>query len=685
MVLAELKQPVSRLPGIGPAKAKDLAKLGVRTLSDLLQLAPREYEDRKTPRSFRDAYTAEYANTEAKILAHDFVGFGKKRTLKVLLDDGTGTAALLCFGRNFLARQLPVGGRIRVAGPFRVRYGELQSSTFVFEPADQPSREFGAIVGVYPLAGNLHQGDLRNAVRHSLAKHCSLLADDVPDAFRRRRSLDATPTSLTQLHAPDERGNVAAARTSLAYRELFYLQLRVARQALRRAGETREPVRLPLTLRRRAEGRLPFELTEDQVQALDEIAADVGSAMPMSRLLQGDVGSGKTLVALLSALPCIELGYQVAFLAPTELLARQHAETAANLLTPLGINVALLSGSVGKSQRKPLVESVATGSAQLVVGTHAIFTEEVRFRSLRLVIIDEQHRFGVLQRLAASQKGETPDVLLMTATPIPRTLALTVFGDMRVSTIRTMPPGRKPVITHLARHGNEQKVYDWIRKELVRGRQAYFVYPLIEESESLRLKDAESTYEELRTKVFSDFRLGLIHSRLGEEEKRTTMQAFKEGAVDILVATSVVEVGVDVPNATCMVVEHAERFGLAALHQLRGRVGRGEHQSYAFFVYSPDLTEDGKRRLRTMLEQSDGFALAEEDLKIRGPGDFAGVRQSGYLRLRIADLTTDLDLLAAAREDAFSLLNDDAGLLQPEHAPVRDTLSQLDSEEPALI
>lgn len=686
MVLAELRQPVSRLSGIGPAKAKDFAKLGVRSIADLLQLAPRDYEDRKTRRTFRDAYTTEYANTEAEIVAHDFVGYGAKRTLKVDLDDGTGTASLLCFGRNFLQRQLPVGTRVRVAGVFRVRYGTLQSSSFLFEPAEGPVREFDSIVPIYPLAGALRQGDIRNAVRQSVGRFCSLISDDVPAGIRTRRSLRTTPQAVSTLHEPSELSDVPAARTSLAYRELFYLQLRVARQALNRAVDTGTPLRLPQTLQRRAEQRLPFRLTEDQAAALTEITADIAAASPMSRLLQGDVGSGKTLVALLSALPCVELGLQVAFLAPTELLARQHADTASDLLSPLGIHVALLSGSVSRAQRRPLIEAIAAGRAQIVVGTHAIFTSDVTFRALRLVIIDEQHRFGVLQRLAATQKGsETPDVLLMTATPIPRTLALTVFGDMHVSTIKTMPPGRKPVVTHLARHGNEQKVYDWVERELRKGRQAYFVYPLIEESESLELKDAMSTYAELSDHVFADFRLGLIHSRLGEEEKRTTMEAFKTGELDILVATSVVEVGVDVPNATCMVVEHAERFGLAALHQLRGRVGRGEHQSYAFFIYSPDLTEDGKKRLRTMLEQSDGFALAEEDLKIRGPGDFAGIRQSGYLRLRIADLATDLNVLADAREDAFALLEEDPGLISAENASIRSTLEQLDEEDPALI
>jgi ATP-dependent DNA helicase RecG len=393
----------------------------------------------------------------------------------------------------------------------------------------------------------------------------------------------------------------------------------------------------------------------------------------MARLIQGDVGSGKTLTAFLAACECIEAGEQAAFMAPTELLARQHADNAARLLEPAGIRIALFTGSLASRFRRELLARLEAGEIDLVIGTHALFSEDVRFRRLGLVIIDEQQRFGVLQRVALGAKGENPDMLVMTATPIPRTLAMTVFGDLEVSVIRTMPPGRRPVLTHLASIGKEEKVYSWVKKEIDAGRQAYFVYPLIAESGKMDLKDAEGMFARLSER-FPRFRLGLIHSRLDEEKRLATMRAFVAGELDLLVATSVVEVGVDVANATCMVVEHAERFGLSALHQLRGRVGRGIHQSYAFLVYDPELTDEGKRRLKVMKENSDGFAVAEEDLRIRGPGNISGTEQAGFLRLRFADLVGDSDVMLRARDTARRIGRDDPGLLSPEHGLIRRVL-----------
>jgi ATP-dependent DNA helicase RecG len=422
----------------------------------------------------------------------------------------------------------------------------------------------------------------------------------------------------------------------------------------------------------------------------------------MARLLQGDVGSGKTLVSFLAALRAVEAGGQAALLAPTELLARQHAETAAALLEPLGLRPAFLTGNLKAAGRKALLRALSEGEIDLVVGTHALFSADVVYRRLRLVVVDEQHRFGVIQRSAIMAKGlssrqpwGTPDLLMMSATPIPRTLALTVFGDLDVSVIRDLPPGRKPVKTHLARESNEGKVYDFVEKELAAGHQAYFVYPLIEAGERGDLKDLVSMAERLGSRIFPRYPLGLIHSRLEEEEKRKTMEAFRRGDIRILAATSVVEVGVDVPNATCMVIEQAERFGLSALHQLRGRVGRGPDQAYCFLVYSDGtggsegaeqtagegsrkggLTEDAKIRLRVMLEHSDGFVIAEEDLKLRGPGQIAGLEQSGYLSLGIADPVRDAEELEKARADAFAILEGDSGLLAPEHQRIAGVLQR---------
>jgi ATP-dependent DNA helicase RecG len=431
--------------------------------------------------------------------------------------------------------------------------------------------------------------------------------------------------------------------------------------------------------------RLPFRLTPDQAAALSDIESDLFSQQLMSRLLQGDVGCGKTLVALLAAVSVIEAGEQVAMMAPTELLAHQHGENAAGLLEPLGIRVALLSSSVSPPARRLLLQALESAEIQLLIGTHALFSRDVRYRRLGLVVVDEQQRFGVEQRLALLSKAHSPDLLLMTATPIPRTLALTAFGDLDVSTIRTMPPGRKPVKTHLTRQGNEHRVYQRVRAEISRGRQAYFVYPVIESSDQGEWKAAEEMFENLSRRIYPDLRIGLLHSRVPEEDKRRRMAAFAAGDLHILVATSVVEVGVDVPNATCMVVEHAERFGLSALHQLRGRIGRGEFPSYAYLIYGNRLTQDGIRRLKIMMETADGFRIAEEDLSIRGPGELIGLKQAGFFRFRVADIARDTETLFQAREDVHTLLREDPGLLLPENRCVRKVLSECPPFDEALL
>jgi ATP-dependent DNA helicase RecG len=415
------------------------------------------------------------------------------------------------------------------------------------------------------------------------------------------------------------------------------------------------------------------------MHALDEINGDMAhnaERFSMARLLQGDVGCGKTLVSFLAALCAVDAGGQAAIMAPTELLARQHAENAARLLEPLGLRIAFLTGNIKSAGRKELLRSLALGDIDIIVGTHALFSRDVSYARLRLVVIDEQHRFGVTQRALIMAKGDAPDLLMMSATPIPRTLALTVFGDMDVSVIRDMPPGRKPVTTHLAKESNEGKVYDFVRRELAAGRQAYFVYPLIENGDEADLKDAVSMADRLAAEIFPGVPSALVHSKLEEEEKRQTMEKFRSGEIRILAATSVVEVGVDVPNASCMVVEHAERFGLSALHQLRGRVGRGEAQSYCFLVYSDELTEDGKARLMVMLKNADGFVIAEEDLKLRGPGQIAGLEQSGYLNLGLANPVRDAEQLARARADAFAILESDPSLLLEDHRIIARVLEE---------
>ncbi|MFO7850645.1 MAG: ATP-dependent DNA helicase RecG [Spirochaetia bacterium] len=711
MYLGELSYPVTELKGIGKASATLLGETGITTVTELLSRPPRTWRDYSTEVPLKKGFDGTPVNTVVEVVAHDYFGRGYKKVLKVYVRDATAGAALLCFNRNFLAKVLTVGKKFYLYGTFSYSYGELQSSSFETEPYGIKNPKFGTIEPVYPLSGTLTQAVLRKAVRDALQRYGKWVEDELPQSLIHRYSLMSKATALQRLHFPKTLEDITEARRTLAFEELFHFQLTAARKRTRPTGDSgrRAPLSgdasyvdttppagsdpsdgssLPETLQKKALELLPFSLTEDQHRVIEEIQGGLESPRPMSRLLQGDVGSGKTLVALLSALPIIEAGGQAAFLAPTELLARQHGENAAALLEPLGISIALLHGGLGRRKKTPLLTALESGEVDLIIGTHALFTEEVQFKSLRFVIIDEQHKFGVEQRARMMAKGETPNLLLMTATPIPRTLTLTFFGDIDVSTIRTMPPGRKPVITHLARRSNEAKVYAAVRKELERGMQAYFVYPRIDggttgsgvnntavgekQEEQDELKDAESMGEYLKKRIFPDFQVEIIHSRVPEEEKSYRMRRFVAGETQVLVATSVVEVGVDVSSATCMIVEHAERFGLASLHQLRGRVGRGKEQSYAFLVYSNSLTEEGKQRLMVMKRSSDGFVIAEEDLKLRGPGEPAGIRQSGYLRFSFADLSKDLPLLEKAREEAFAVVSSDPGLLNPEHASLRE-------------
>ena len=684
MYLRELNQSVTVLRGAGPQIEARLSRLGIWSIADLLLHYPRDYDDRSVFVSLAESLKSGRAHSVVEVLEHEWFGYGRMRTLKILVRDGPppgnggdgATAALLCFNRPFLEQALPVGSRALITGKFQFRRGELQSSSFEAEALAGDEASPQGLIPLYAATEGLQQGTIRKLIRAALREFGSHVEDEVPAAIVERHGLMRKNEAIAEIHEPGSAASLARARESLIYEELFYFQVAVARRAHSRKRDTIARKPSPGRLRGRLIERLPFALTPDQEKAAAEIIADMALPHPMGRLLQGDVGSGKTLVAFLACLEAIESGGQAALMAPTELLARQHAQTAARLLEPLGVRLAFLSGNVEDAARPPLLAALKAGEVDLVLGTHALFSDDVEYRNLRLAVVDEQHRFGVLQRLALGRKGPLPDLLMMTATPIPRTLALTVYGDLSVSTIRTMPPGRKPVETHLSKAGNEPRVYDYVRHLLSEGRQAYFVYPLIGQSDRLELKNAEAMYEHLAREVYPEFRLGLIHSKLKEEVKRETMEAFSSGGIDILVATSVVEVGVDVPNAAAMVVEHAERFGLAALHQLRGRVGRGAGQSYCFLVYSEALTEDGKARLKAMLATTDGFALAEEDLRIRGPGEIAGTAQSGALSLAIADPVRDVAVLEKARKDAFAIVEADPALAEAGNAVIREVLSR---------
>jgi ATP-dependent DNA helicase RecG len=713
MFLRELKEPISRLKGVGSTAAANLARLGITNVASLLCHYPRDWEDRSHPVPLKDWKKGNVC-TEVTVLAKDWFGYGRMKTLKVYVEDESVGASLVCFNRPFLEKQLHVGARYRLFGHFYFKYGEIQSTAFDIEPlgaigsAASTGKPINPILPVYPLTAGLNQGLLRKLTHRALTEYGSTLEDELPLSLINQDGLLHKYDAVRAIHFPSSQEELDRAQKTLIYEELFYLEVMVGRRAMRRknkgtgdqgrqqVGEGTEVVvrnnvlshhaeltdKSPIPcssltpLQHRLLERLPFSLTPGQEAAIKEINRDMDGPFPMARLLQGDVGSGKTLVSFLAALKAVETGGQAALMAPTELLARQHAENAQRLIEPLGLRLAFLTGNLKAAGRAQLLKALAAGEIDVIAGTHALFSRDVAYNNLSLVVVDEQHRFGVLQRQAIMAKGSIPDLLMMSATPIPRSLALTVFGDLDVSVIRDMPPGRKPVKTHLAKESNEAKVYDFVRRELEAGHQAYFVYPLIEGGDESDLKDAVSMAERLSKEIFPKIPLKLLHSKVDEEEKRFTMDAFRRGEIKILAATSVVEVGVDVPNASCMVVEHAERFGLSALHQLRGRVGRGETQSYCFLVYADNLSEDGKTRLKVMLENSDGFIIAEEDLKLRGPGQISGIEQSGYLKLGIADPVRDAEVLARARSDAFAILETDPSLELDENHVIAEVLER---------
>lgn len=674
MFLREHTRKIQNLRGVGPKMAGILENMGIRGVEDLLTHYPRDYMDRSRISTLVEAVNQDKATVMVKVLAHDFFGFGAKKTLKVYVEDKSATGTLICFGRGFLNTVLVQGKTFLITGTFRYRFGEIQTSNFEHENTENDS--FQKIIPLYGLSAGITQNFIRKILKEALFQLKDTLEDEIPVNIRQKFHLPTKYEALKGIHFPETPGELSRARKTLIFEELFYLQLVIGRKALKNRVIRKVRETIGFNLKNRLLERLPFSLTSDQEKVIGEIESDLFSPYPMNRLVQGDVGCGKTLVAVITALSIIETGKQAAFLAPTELLARQHAEKIADLVEPLGVNVAFLSGNVARDGRENLLKALKKGQVNLIIGTHALFSKDVEYNNLGYVIIDEQHKFGVLQRISLMEKGNQPDLLLMTATPIPRTLALTAFGDLEVSEIKTMPQGRKSIITHLAREGNEQKVYDRVKNELKMGRQAYFVYPLIEESEKLSLKNAETMYNHLKEELFPEFNPGLIHSKIPEDEKRKTMEEFQQKKRHLLVATSVVEVGVDIPNATIMVIEHAERFGLSALHQLRGRVGRGAEQSYAFLIYSSRLTDDGIKRLKVMKETTDGFNIAEEDLKIRGPGQLLGVKQSGFLKLKIADLTRDLSALKAARSAAFDILKKDPGLLSSENEVIRRVMEK---------
>ncbi len=674
-------EPVTRLqflPGVGPVRAGHFGRLGLTTLEHLVRHYPRTWLDARRFVRIADLKPGEFVTVEGTVHSALAIRTRAGRTdFQAAVEDGSGRLGLYFFGQPYLARTLVRGARVVVSGELdRLERRMLNPLFEVIEGEVEELLHVGRLVPVHALTKGLTARGVRRAVRLALDAVADRVEDPLPPPMLEARGLVPLGEALRQIHFPEDEARLASARRRLAFEELFLLQavLELRRQALAQEGRGMRTAG-PGRLAERARAALPWALTADQERALDEIVADMRRGAPMHRMLLGDVGSGKTVVAFLAALNALEAGHQVAFMAPTEILARQHGATLTELAAPVGAAVAVLTGTTPAAERRALAARLEAGEPVLVTGTHALLEEKVRLPDLALAIVDEQHRFGVRQRATLARKGIIPDVLVMTATPIPRTLMLACYGDLAVSTLRTRPAGRGRLVTRVTGEEKYPQVVDFLAGELQAGRQAYVVVPLIEEGGRADARAAEAEFERLASQpALRTFRLGLLHGRLKAEERRATMESFVRNETQLLVTTTVIEVGVDVSNATVMVVESAERFGLTQLHQLRGRVGRGAHRSVCVLVAGPGAGGPARERLALMATTADGFALAEADLRLRGPGELWGTMQSGVPRFKLADPWRDEPLLLEARDAARALVGEDPQLLRAEHRILLETL-----------
>lgn len=665
--------PLTQLQGVGPQKAVELHALGISTVGDLLEYYPFRYEDYRI-REMSEVKDGERITIQGKIASLPTLQRygGKSRLICRVTVEGMLVTAVW-FNRTFLKEQLTLGREITLTGKWDQRRRHLTVADSEFP--DRDGGKTGTLQPVYSVAGSITQSGIRKVIDRALTQYGALIPELLPEELVSKYTLMLRRDAIARIHRPENTSEGQEARRRMVYEELFLFQMKLqAYRAthLKKADGVVHPVNNEEI--RQFVSVLPFTLTDSQKQVINEILHDMKQPYVMNRLLQGDVGSGKTVVAAVGLYATVKAGHQGALMVPTEILAEQHARSLGKLFEPYGVQVGLLTGSLKDRKRRDLVASLQMGLLDIVVGTHALIQEDVFFRSLGLVVTDEQHRFGVNQRSILRRKGMNPDVLTMTATPIPRTLAITVFGDMDVSTLREKPIGRKPIKTYSVKHDMMDRVLGFIRKEADAGRQSFFICPLIEESEKLDVQNAIDLHMQL-TQSLPELTIGLLHGRMSSAEKEATMAEFAAGGTNVLVSTTVIEVGVDVPNATLMIVMDADRFGLSQLHQLRGRVGRGEHQSYCVLIADPK-SENGQERMRAMTDTDDGFEISRRDLEIRGPGEFFGTKQSGMPEFRLANLLTDFEVLERARDDAAELTSREQFWSSQEYAGLRENLAR---------
>lgn len=685
-----LTDSVQFIKGVGPKRAELLKRLGLETAEDCLHLLPTRYEDRSQVRKIAELRAGETATVTGTILDSGILRLGRrKRLFEIVIEDDSGLlrAKWFKFRDAYMAERFPSGLKVILSGKMtenkylgtglEIVHPDIE----ILQDDEIVKPDSGQIIPIYPSTEGLNQKNLRQIMQNVVDNYIPLVQEFIPEDILKRNKLPDRRTAFLETHRPSSNQSMrelekfrTPGQRRLIFEELFLLQLSLALKHLNH--ETKEKgivlkTRGPLI--QRFVKHLPFELTGAQKKVLGNIMDDLEQEHPMNRLLHGDVGSGKTMVALITLLTAIDNSYQGALMAPTELLAEQHFHSLKPFCEKLDVSIDLATSALTNKERSKVIQDLAAGKTQLIVGTHSLIQKDVQFRELGLVVIDEQHRFGVLQREALGKKGYQPHVLVMTATPIPRSLAMTLYGDMDVCQLDEMPPGRQPITTHKFYENRREEAYGKIDAEIKNGRQAYVVCPLIDESEKVDLHTATEVFETLK-KRFPHWQIGLMHGRIKNEERLEMMQEFKNGTLQVLVATTVIEVGIDVPNATTILIEHAERFGLAQLHQLRGRVGRGQYSSQCLLVAHHPITPEAKRRIDAMVKSQNGFLIAEEDLEIRGPGDFMGTRQSGLPLLRVANLIRDAEYISPARKEAFALIENDPSLAQSKHKLLKQAL-----------
>ena len=676
----KLDTNVQFIKGVGPKVAQVLAKLGIETAGDLLYYLPFRYEDRTNFRPIGSVHAGEFVTLKGRLVSLSSKNRqGNFTIIRAAIADSSGAINLIWFNQRWLKSTLEKHeGEIIVYGQVKEgNYGyEIASPEWETVDKDEDPANFARITPVYRLTEGLSQKLIRRAALTVVQSLPADTRDTLPANVSRQYKLKPLGWALREVHFPSSEANRAAARRRLVFEEFFYMQLALAMRRAKTGEEIGIAFEAEPETAQEIACEMGFEFTSAQNRVIEEISRDMRRPHPMNRLLQGDVGSGKTAVAAAAMLAAVRSGYQAAIMAPTEILAEQHFNNLHKLFEALGLDVELLVGKQTPTQKKKAVERTASGKANIAVGTHALIQEGVAFQKLGLVVVDEQHRFGVMQRAALRQKGYgNPDVLVMTATPIPRSLTLTLYGDLDISVLDEMPPGRKQIKTHWKQPMDRNAVYEGVRKLLHEGAQAYVVCPLVSESEKMLAQAATEMYLRMRDVVFKDFRVGLLHGQLKAKEKEEAMEAFRRHEMDVLVSTTVIEVGVDVPNASAMIIEDANRFGLAQLHQLRGRVGRGNKQSYCVLIASA-ANPDAEARLQVMVQTTDGFKISEEDLRIRGPGELYGTRQSGELELRVADLLQDGKVLEEARQAAFDVIAKDPALSLPENRALKTAATE---------